>query len=71
MPFFLVKRTDPIQYDEHDSFVICAKDEAEASVIAINTANGFEKSKWAAHSEVITLNPESDSGVICASFNAG
>ena len=71
---YLVERTDDINYDEYDSFVVKADNEEEARIAAQNKAGKcchnnewfFEKDKTR-----ITELDFIENGVILGSFNAG
>lgn len=77
MNIYKVERTDNVDYDEYDSFVVVAENDQ----IARNThpegpRNGRRHQTWPVDPEdlIVTLIGQVTSGidgVVCASFNAG
>lgn len=76
MYLYLIERTDPVGYDEYDSFVVCAEtvDDARKCIKPEWSADRIEVFQSEEHTRWIRLG-EADSstkeGVILGSFNAG
>lgn len=70
MPLFILKRTDAVGWDEYDSYVVRAKNEAEARKI---TKEDAYESSWAEDKDVTCerLSVRGKSEAILGSFNAG
>jgi ATP phosphoribosyltransferase len=73
MPLYHVYRLTHIGYDEHDAFVVRAKNKKAAREIVVATSYGHEKQHWKNEkkSKVDLLPVSGKSEVVCASFNAG
>ena len=70
MKIFWLRRTDSCDYDEYDSFVVCANSPEEAKKIARDKAGPY----WSLEAECTHIGdalPFVSSGVIVGSFNAG
>ena len=79
MKIYLIERTDRIGYDEYDSIIVIAKDEAEALEYQPSGDKEFSdySDSWTntVDNIIVTLigtaTRGSKSGVVLASFNAG
>ena len=82
MKLFLINRTDEADYDEYDSAVVCAEDEADArsihpcggDITTSNISSWF--SSWCSEEKVVVgYLGEADTsiarGVVVASYNVG
>ena len=75
MKLWILSRTDSVDYDEYDSFVILAKDEAEARQLAEAAGSPYRKAGIWLNSDKCTCEQLTRKGkkaeVILGSFNAG
>ncbi len=73
MKLFLLERLDETDWDESEGFVIRAKDEVSARVIAGEQDNNNNKSRWMDHQRTSCneISQDGHEGVILESFNAG
>jgi hypothetical protein len=73
--FYLVERTDAVDYDEYDSFVVKADNKEDARIAAQNLAGKkWHNDEWyfsRENARVTELNDETENGVVLGSFNAG
>lgn len=74
MKLYLISRTDRVDYDEHDSFVVAANN--EESALGFSPYGDNDYSTWTKYKENLNIEyiGESNSSVekvILASFNAG
>lgn len=65
MKLYLVKRTDRVDYDEYDSFVVRAEDEESAYKVC----DYYHCDKK--HATVTEVNTSGEAMIILGSFNAG
>ena len=70
MAIYLVERTDEVDKDQYDSFIIAAKSPIEAFELAVKRAcgRGFMNGNGVVVKE---LDPQMKSGIILGSYNAG
>ena len=66
MKIYFVGRTDKIDYDEYDSFIVRAENKKDALQLLTNK-EGFKE----ATTEIKEINIEGKSDIILGSFNAG
>ncbi len=81
MNLYLLTRTSRHNYDEYDSAVVVAEDEADAKRIHPSgkdpvTSDPAKAGKWVVIEQVVvdligTAKPFMKRGVVCASLNAG
>ena len=73
MQLFLLKRVNGIDYDECDGFVVRAKDENAARILASANAGGEGSDIWMSDtfSTCSAINGRGVAGIILRSFNAG
>lgn len=73
MKLYLLTRKDHVGYDEYDSALIRAKDEASARAIAAEHFTGYCGYSWSnpdlINCEVVVNRGET--GIVISSFNAG
>ena len=66
MKIYWVGRTDDVDYDEYDSFVVIAEDEQDAVIQCNNDLFRFD------NTVVDEIIPENEKkGIVLGSFNAG
>jgi hypothetical protein len=70
---YLLSSKEPIGWDQSDSFVVRAKSEEEARLLASGSAGAEGKERWLnpSRSSCEILSSEGASGIIIDSFNAG
>ena len=84
MNLYLLRRTDPVDYDTYDSAVVCAESEAHARDIHPDGRGQISEREgprpmcgtWVSPEKVNVelighAEPFMPAGVVCASFNAG
>lgn len=69
MNLYLIMRTDEVDYDEHDGFVICAENE-EAQSIAQERSNYFSDIEDLSITK-IGISDSTEKGIVLESFIAG
>ena len=70
MKLYLVSRTDKVDYDEYDSWVVSANTENEAIQVVLNDTYNC-KQYYADKMEVEEITNTTESKIILGSFNAG
>jgi hypothetical protein len=73
MKLFLVERTGPTDYDENSGFLIRAKDENTARLIASQQNGDEDKTEWLTpfKSKCEEVSKSGDEGVLLRDFHAG
>jgi hypothetical protein len=75
LSLYLVRRTDPVDYDEYDCFVVCC----ESADMARHTQpeKRYVSDCWTRDPSTLEVQllgiaaPATPRGIVCASFNAG
>lgn len=74
MNLYLVGRTDDVDYDEYDAFVVAAHNEIEATLFLLQKYDKPEYSEWSSKTEVKligTTTAYSEPTAVLGSYNAG
>jgi len=69
MRLYLVRRTDRVDWDEHDGAVIAASGEGDAELQALANLEGFTADNFTV--EQIAARTNQPFGIVLASVNAG
>ncbi len=71
MKLFYVSRTDIIDYDQYDSYVVCADNEMEAREFHPQSSHAWTTDDNVQCEYIGEAKPELQKGTVCESFNAG